>query len=112
MNETCMIEFRSRDCKNYVHNRCDGTWHGLGYDIICDCVCHKKKDLALVDRCQPSTVPVNELQPLSLESQKEKYRGNEMVKIKGMLGGHPSTSRMGFLQSPSQLRHDKSRGVG
>jgi hypothetical protein len=71
MNDACMIEFRSRYCRSNVHTRCDGRWHGLGYDIICDCICHKKKDRALVDRCQPSTIPVYELPPLSLESQEE-----------------------------------------
>jgi hypothetical protein len=44
MNEVCFIDFTSRDCKGSLHNECDGSWKGFGYEIICNCICHKKNN--------------------------------------------------------------------
>ncbi len=38
------IDFLSKQCKNDTHNGCYGRWQGLGFDVLCDCKCHKKKE--------------------------------------------------------------------
>lgn len=27
-----------------MHNGCYGKWQGLGFEVLCDCKCHKKKE--------------------------------------------------------------------
>jgi hypothetical protein len=39
-----IINFISRDCKNAIHQNCCGIWRGLGFEVLCDCKCHKKKE--------------------------------------------------------------------
>ena len=40
-----ILEFCSKDCKKNIHIQCHKIWNGLGFDIICNCNCHKKKML-------------------------------------------------------------------
>ena len=39
-----IIEFISRDCRNTIHQNCCSIWRGLGFEVLCDCKCHKKKE--------------------------------------------------------------------
>ena len=38
------IDFRSKDCKSNRHQNCASKWNGFGFEIICSCECHKKKE--------------------------------------------------------------------
>jgi hypothetical protein len=38
------LDFINRHCKNNRHEICHGRWSGFGFEIICDCKCHKKKE--------------------------------------------------------------------
>ncbi|MGH9981220.1 MAG: hypothetical protein ACRD6U_06680 [Nitrososphaeraceae archaeon] len=42
MNKQKFLEFNSKYCKNGIHPQCYGKWTGLGYEVICNCICHKK----------------------------------------------------------------------
>jgi hypothetical protein len=44
MNEANLVEFLSKQCKNKEHIICCGLWKGLGFEVFCDCECHKKKE--------------------------------------------------------------------
>lgn len=44
MKSIAVIDFLSRDCKYNEHNNCDNKWSGLGFEVICHCTCHKKKE--------------------------------------------------------------------
>jgi hypothetical protein len=49
MNET-IIEFYSKYCKNNQHHECLKRWNGLGFEVICSCICHRnitKKNVVL-----------------------------------------------------------------
>jgi hypothetical protein len=44
MNTDTILDFVSRECKNRWHQDCFGKWDGLGFEIICSCICgHKTK---------------------------------------------------------------------
>jgi hypothetical protein len=45
MNEEKLIEFCSKHCKNNVHSHCHEIWNGLGFEVICNCNCHKKVEM-------------------------------------------------------------------
>jgi hypothetical protein len=40
-----ILEFCSKYCKNNIHSQCHAIWNGLGFEVICNCVCHVKKML-------------------------------------------------------------------
>lgn len=44
MTTNANINFISRDCRNTIHKDCYGIWQGLGFEFICDCKCHRKKE--------------------------------------------------------------------
>jgi hypothetical protein len=52
-----IIDFISRDCRNTIHQNCCGLWRGLGFEILCYCKCHKKKEQqqALAEVVGPET---------------------------------------------------------
>jgi hypothetical protein len=52
-----IIDFISRDCRNTIHQNCCGIWRGLGFEILCYCKCHKKKEQqqALAEVVGPET---------------------------------------------------------
>jgi hypothetical protein len=39
------LDFLSKDCRNNYHNKCSGTWHGLGLEVYCYCSCHGGKEV-------------------------------------------------------------------
>jgi hypothetical protein len=43
---SCDIDFGSKQCKNNQHDSCYGSWTGLGFHILCNCICHKIKNEA------------------------------------------------------------------
>jgi hypothetical protein len=42
--DTTAIDFLSKQCKNNEHIACCGLWEGLGFKVLCDCKCHRKKE--------------------------------------------------------------------
>lgn len=59
-NNTCIIEFQSKYCKQKEHNNCSNKWKGLGFEICCNCECHRKMMLGR-DESLPNTInsPLN-----------------------------------------------------
>jgi hypothetical protein len=47
MNETNLVEFHSKHCKNKEHTMCCGLWVGLGFEVLCYCHCHRKNKMVL-----------------------------------------------------------------
>jgi hypothetical protein len=45
MLEEKLIEFCSKYCKNNIHSQCHKIWNGLGFQVICICICHKKIEM-------------------------------------------------------------------
>jgi hypothetical protein len=43
------IDFISKDCKNKNHFICSHQWEGFGFQIICNCECHKKLVLGRIE---------------------------------------------------------------
>jgi hypothetical protein len=37
------IDFLSRWCGTGEHSECAGAWQGLGFQVLCNCECHKEK---------------------------------------------------------------------
>ena len=35
------IEFLSKDCKSQNHFSCSHQWEGFGFNVICNCECHR-----------------------------------------------------------------------
>ena len=48
MNDNTILQFTSKDCKNEVHSKCHSSWTGLGFNIICGCICHGQKSQASI----------------------------------------------------------------
>ena len=42
MNDYYCLDFRGKDCKNNCHNLCARQWKGLGFQVFCNCECHRK----------------------------------------------------------------------
>jgi hypothetical protein len=38
------LDFINRHCKNNRHDICHGRWSGFGFEIICSCKCHNRKE--------------------------------------------------------------------
>jgi hypothetical protein len=34
------LEFRSKQCKDHMHQYCVGRWQGYGFQVNCRCNCH------------------------------------------------------------------------
>jgi hypothetical protein len=47
VTNTLVADFVSRDCKSNLHQNCHGKWKGLGFEVICKCQCHNKKEMTL-----------------------------------------------------------------
>jgi hypothetical protein len=43
------ISFKSKECKNNTHSYCSHQWKGFGFQIICNCECHKKLVLGRIE---------------------------------------------------------------
>ena len=35
-----VIDFLSKGCKYKKHQECQGAWVGLGFQVVCNCICH------------------------------------------------------------------------
>lgn len=57
--KVCLIDFTSRDCKDSSHNLCHGSWQGLGYEVICNCFCHKKSNTSYQEKACIAIMPDN-----------------------------------------------------
>ena len=42
INDNISLDFLGKRCKNNCHNLCDGQWKGLGFQVYCNCKCHRK----------------------------------------------------------------------
>lgn len=42
INNKNSLDFLGKRCKNNSHNLCDGQWKGLGFQVYCNCECHRK----------------------------------------------------------------------
>jgi hypothetical protein len=72
MTANIAIDFLSRQCRYKAHDHCNGLWNGLGFEAVCKCRCHKKKEKASVEEWEPDTNASNITKsPLSLEVSKE-----------------------------------------
>jgi hypothetical protein len=40
-NNMCIIEFQSKYCKKKEHSKCANKWQGLGFQVCCNCECHR-----------------------------------------------------------------------
>jgi hypothetical protein len=49
LNDYYCLDFLGKDCKNNCHNLCARQWKGLGFQIICNCECHKKLVLGRIE---------------------------------------------------------------
>ena len=45
------LSFTSKECKNKNHFLCQCEWEGFGFQIFCNCECHKKLvlDIAILN---------------------------------------------------------------
>ena len=40
-----LLQFISQYCKNKDHNGCCGLWEGLGFKVLCNCICHRNNSI-------------------------------------------------------------------
>lgn len=40
-----LIDFKSRQCRENQHTICSNKWRGFGFEVICNCSCHKKVEM-------------------------------------------------------------------
>ena len=50
MISTIITDFISRECKRKAHEECNGTWLGLGFEVICSCPCGHIKEYKALDQ--------------------------------------------------------------
>lgn len=58
MSDKVKIEFKSKECKHDNHINCVRLWTGLGFTVLCNCMCHEdspEKD-ASSDRGDPASI--------------------------------------------------------
>ncbi len=70
-NNSYIIEFQSKYCKQKEHNNCSNNWIGLGFTVTCTCNCHKEineKNLVLEEPRNFSNTTTHHI--LSLEEIK------------------------------------------
>ena len=65
IKDSISLDFFGKRCKNNFHNLCDGQWKGFGFQILCNCECHKKLVLGRIESL-PNTINL-----LSNRSSKE-----------------------------------------
>ena len=49
------ISFKSKECKKETHLLCNHQWKGLGFQVYCNCECHRKLVLGR-DESLPNTI--------------------------------------------------------
>ena len=42
IDNTNLVDFLGKECKNLLHEKCCSVWKGFGFEIICNCECHNK----------------------------------------------------------------------
>ncbi len=42
-----VIDFLSKGCKDKEHQKCYGTWIGLGFQVDCNCLCHHNNKIII-----------------------------------------------------------------
>ena len=42
INSINEIYFKNKECKNRNHFLCNHQWEGFGFQIVCNCECHRK----------------------------------------------------------------------
>lgn len=57
MSKANFIDFTSRDCKESSHDECHVSWQGLGYEVVCNCACHKKDDKSHQEKICSAVMP-------------------------------------------------------
>ncbi len=40
------LGFLNKHCKSDEHSLCHACWEGIGYEVRCECKCHKKSKAA------------------------------------------------------------------
>ncbi len=45
MRQANLVEFVSKQCKKEEHIKCCGLWEGLGFKVLCDCICHRNNPI-------------------------------------------------------------------
>ena len=55
MNENTVLQFTSKDCRNEIHSKCHSSWTGLGFNIICGCICHGQKSAVSINKNKTRT---------------------------------------------------------
>ena len=52
-----LVEFLGKECKNLLHDKCCSVWKGYGFQVVCNCECHRKlmlgRDESLPNTCNP-----------------------------------------------------------
>ena len=61
MSESFNLAFVSTACKSNEHDNCHGKWYGYGFDIICECRCHKIKIDAADGFLEPESATSSQL---------------------------------------------------
>ena len=51
------LDFINKECKNKNHFLCKHQWEGFGFQIVCNCECHKKLVLGR-DESLPNTINI------------------------------------------------------
>jgi hypothetical protein len=44
-----LVDFLGKECKNLLHDKCCSVWKGYGFQVVCNCECHKKQVLGRVE---------------------------------------------------------------
>lgn len=50
-----LIDFKSKQCRENQHTVCSNKWNGFGFEVVCNCSCHKK-ELMLDESCSLSNI--------------------------------------------------------
>ena len=37
-----LVDFLGKECKNLLHDKCCSVWKGYGFQVVCNCECHRK----------------------------------------------------------------------
>ena len=57
-----VIKFMNRKCKQKDHKSCLESWCGLGFQIVCECTCHNRKEAEGFEGPASATVGHRELE--------------------------------------------------
>ncbi len=50
-----ILDFHNKECKNLLHYKCCRAWKGYGFQVVCNCECHRKLVLGK-DESLPNTM--------------------------------------------------------